>query len=80
MAQRATLHVDDALERVAGDHVRVVDEDGPEVDKDEEAEVEVALEREEEDEEVVRHGLQVAVEWVERVRRERRRDYEGYAG
>ena len=62
--------VDDLLERVAGDHVGVVDEDGPEVDKDEEAEVEVALDGEEEDEQMVGHRLQVAVERVERVRRE----------
>lgn len=27
--------VDDRLEKVAGDHVRVVDKDGPTVDKDE---------------------------------------------
>ena len=62
--------VDDRLERVAGDHVGVVDEDGPEVDEDEEAEVEVALDGEEEDEQMVGHRLQVAIERVERVRRE----------
>ena len=59
--------VDDLLERVSGDHVRVVDEDGPEVDEDEEAEVEVALDGEEEDEQMVGHRLQIAVERVERV-------------
>ena len=31
--------VDDRLERVAGDHVRVMNEDGPEVHEDEESKV-----------------------------------------
>ncbi len=57
----------DGLEGVAGDHVRVVDEDGPKVDKDEEAEVDHAVEGEEEYEEVVRDGLEVAIDWVEGV-------------
>ncbi len=43
---RGTVY--DGLEGVAGDHVRVVDEDGPKVDKDEEAEVDHAVEGEEE--------------------------------
>ena len=62
--------VDDFLEGVAGDHVRVVDEDGPHVDEDEEAEVERAVEGEHEDEHMVGQGLEIAVERVERVRRE----------
>ena len=66
--------VDDRLERVSGDHVRVVDEDGPAVDDHEEAEVQLTVEREEVDEEVVRDGLGVSVERVERVRCEGRRD------
>jgi len=41
--------VDDVLERVAGDHVGVVNEDAPKVDGDEEEEVECAVEWEEED-------------------------------
>ena len=53
--------VDDVLERVAGDHVGVVDEDGPDVDEDEHGEVEVALHGEEEDEEVVGGALGAAV-------------------
>jgi len=46
--------VDDFFERMVGDHIRVVDEDGPKVDQDEEDEVEMPLEREDEGEEVVR--------------------------
>ena len=57
--------VDDRLERVSGDHVRVVDENRPKVHEEEQAEVELAVEGEHEDEQVVGHGLEVAVEWVE---------------
>ena len=59
--------VDDRLERVAGDHVRVVDQDRPEVHRDEQPEVQHAVEGEYEDEEMVRDRLEVAVERVERV-------------
>lgn len=68
--------VDDRLERMAGDHVRVVDEDRPEVDKEEQAEIEPAVEGEDENEKVVWHGLEVAIEWVEGVRGVGGRDYE----
>ena len=71
MVRRA---VDDRLERVSGDHVRVVDEDGPAVNDHEEAEVQLAVEGEEVDDEVVRDGLGVSVERMERVRCEGRRD------
>ena len=67
--------VDDRLERVAGDHVRVVDENRPKVHEEEQAEVELAVEGEHEDEQVVGHGLEVAVEWVESMRREGSRDW-----
>ena len=67
--------VDDRLERVAGNHVRVVDENRPEVHKEEQAEVELAVEREDKDEEVVRHGLEVSVERMECMRREGSRDW-----
>ena len=78
MVQRMVRRVvDDRLERVSGDHVRVVDEDGPAVDDHEEAEVQLTVEGKEVDEEVVRDGLGVSVERVERVRREGRRDCEG---
>ena len=55
---------------MSGDHVRVVNEDGPAVDDHEEAEVQLTVEGEEVDEEVVRDGLGVSIERVERVRRE----------
>jgi hypothetical protein len=48
--------------------------DAPKIDKGEQTEVEGPVQREEEDEEVVRDGLEVAVDGVERVRCERRRD------
>lgn len=63
--------VDHVFERMAGNHVRVVDKDAPKVDSNEEAEVELAVQREEENEEVVRHGLRVPVDWVKRMRCER---------
>ena len=66
--------VDDLLQRVASDHIRVVDQDRPEVDEDEETEVELPVEREEIDEEVVGDRLGVAVKRMEGVRREGRRD------
>lgn len=57
--------VDELFEPVAGDHVAVVDENGPHLDEDEEAQVEVLLGREDEDEDVVGQRLDVAVERVE---------------
>jgi hypothetical protein len=94
--------IDHVFERVAGDHVRVVDlqkikkkkighkriqhelgwngtkkrihEYAPKVDSDEETEVEISMQREEEDEEVVGHGLEIAVDGMESVRSEWGRD------
>ena len=66
--------VDDVLERVAGDHVGVVDEDGPDVDEDEHGEVEVELDGEEEDEHVVWRALRESVDGVEGMRGEGCRD------
>jgi hypothetical protein len=66
--------IDDLFERVAGNHVRVVDEDGPEVNKDEETEVEIAMEGKHEDYNVVRYRLEVAVNRMESMRREGCRD------
>ena len=40
MVRRA---VDDRLERMAGDHVRVVDENTPEVDSNEESKIEIPV-------------------------------------
>jgi len=67
--------VDHILKRVIGDHVRVVDEDGPEVDEDEEDEVEVTLEGENEDEEVIWNRLSISVDWMEGMGSERCRNY-----
>lgn len=73
--------VDVSLKEVAGDHVAVVDEDSPELDKDEEANVEVFVQGEqvhkdanesarERDETLVSllvwQGLCVSIQWVER--------------
>lgn len=38
--------VDVPLQYVAGDHIAIVDEDSPELDKDEEAQVDIFVERE----------------------------------
>ena len=67
--------IDHLFQWVTGDHVRVVDEDGPEVDAEEQAEVELAVEGEHEDEEVVGYGLEVAVKRVESMRGEGGRDW-----
>lgn len=60
--------VDDLFQGAVADHVRVVNEDGPAVDKDKEAHVDEAMEGEEVDEDVVGQRLSIAVERVERVR------------
>ena len=59
--------VDDVLQPMAGDHVRIVNEDRPDVHPHEEGEMEVLLYGEEVGENVIREGLEVPVEWVERV-------------
>lgn len=69
---RGTIY--NLLERVSGNHVRVMNENGPEVDANEECEVQMPLHREEEDEQVVRYGLREAVDGVERVGGEGRRN------
>lgn len=60
--------VDDVLERVADNHVRVVNANGPQIDKDKEAEIGHAMQGEEVGENMVGQGLRVTVEWVESVR------------
>jgi len=57
--------IDDSLERMSGDHVRVVNEDTPEVHKHKETEIKPSVQREEEDEQMIRHRLQVAIEGME---------------
>jgi hypothetical protein len=49
--------VDDILEPVTGDHVAIVDKDGPELDNDEEEHVEVLLHRADIDEDAVGEGV-----------------------
>jgi len=66
--------VDNFFERMVGDHIRVVNEDGPKVDQDEQDEVEMSLEGEDEGEEVVRDGLGITIHWVEGMRCEGRGD------
>lgn len=60
---------------MVGDHVRVVNEYGPEVDENEEDEVEVTLEGEDEDEEVIWDRLGISINWVEGMGSERCRNY-----
>jgi hypothetical protein len=67
--------VDDFLKRVASDEVRVVDQDGPEVDGDKETKVNEAVEGEDEDDAVIRNGLEISVERVEGICGERARNW-----
>lgn len=53
--------VDDFFEWRVADHVRVVDQDAPEVDKDKEADGDDAVEREDKGKDVVRERLEVAI-------------------
>ena len=64
--------VDDLLQGMTCDHVRIVDEDGPNIDGHEHGEVEVTLHREEEDEEMIWETLRTTINGMERVRCERR--------
>ena len=66
--------VDDLLERRVADHVRVVDENRPQVDKDKQPNADHAVKREDEGEDVVWKRLGVSVKRVEGVRGERRWD------
>ena len=59
--------IDDVLQRMASYHVRVVDQDRPEVDKDEKHHVEMALEGENKNGEMVWERLCPAVNIVEGV-------------
>ena len=59
--------IDDVLQPVPGDHIRIVNEYRPHVHPNEESKVEVFLDGEEVGEDVVGEGLEVPVEWVERV-------------
>lgn len=64
MMRRSIYHV---LQPVTGDHIRVVNEHRPDVHPHEEGEVEMLLDGEEVRKDVVREGLEVPVNWMERV-------------
>ena len=66
--------VDDLLQWMTSDHVGIMDKNTPKVDGNEEEQVKNTVKREKEDEQMVGHGLEVAVDGVKRVRRERRRN------
>jgi len=57
--------IDDVLQPMSGDHIRIVNEHRPDVDSHEEGEVEVFLDGEEVGEDVVGEGLEVSVNGVE---------------
>lgn len=59
--------IDDVLQPVTGNHIRVVNEHRPNVHGDKKGEVEVFLDREDVGEDVIGEGLEVAVDWVESV-------------
>jgi len=59
--------INDVLQPVAGDHIRIVNEHRPNVHPDKECEVEMLLDGEEVGEYMVGEGLEVTVEWVESV-------------
>jgi hypothetical protein len=63
--------VDDVLQPMAGDHVRIVNEHRPDVDPNEEDKMEVFLNGEEVGKYVVGKRLEIAVDWVECVGGER---------
>jgi len=60
--------IDHFLQRVTGYHIRIVDKNGPTVDKDKKADVNVTVKREEEDEDVIRDRLKVAVDGMKSMR------------
>ena len=60
--------IDEGFERVPGDHVGVVNKDGPKVDRHEKNKIENAMEREYEDEEMIWDGLKIAVDGGESMR------------
>lgn len=66
--------IDHLLEWRVADHVRVVDQDAPQVDKHEEADGHDTVKREDEGEDVVRQRLEVAIKRVESVTCVRRGD------
>ena len=65
--------IDDLLERMPSDHVRIMDEDTPEIDSHKETKVKVTLHGENENEKMVRDRLSVPIYRVESVRSKRGR-------
>lgn len=54
-----------SLEKVSADHVAIVDENCPQLNKDEETEIEVFVQGKDVDEDVVGQGLSVSIHRVE---------------
>jgi len=67
--------VDDVFERMTGNHIGVMNQYAPKVDKHEETQKQPSVEGKQEYEEVVRHGLQVTVYRMECMGCERGRNY-----
>jgi len=59
--------IDDVLQPVTGDHIRIVDEHRPNVHGNEQSKMKMFLNGEDVGEDVVGERLEVAVEWVESV-------------
>jgi len=59
--------IDNVLQPMASDHIRIVNKHGPNVDADEKCEVEVFLNGDDVGEDVVGERLEVTVDWVESV-------------
>ena len=59
--------IDNVLQPVAGDHIRIVNKHGPNVHTDKECEVEVFLNGEDVGEDMVGERLEVTVDWMESV-------------
>lgn len=56
--------VDVSLEKVSADHVAIVNEDSPQLNKDEKTEIEVFVQGEDVDEDMVGQGLGVSIHRV----------------
>jgi len=54
--------INDTLESMSSDHIRVMNKNAPEIHKHEETEIEPTMQRKEEDEQMIGYRLQVTVE------------------
>ena len=59
--------IDDVLQPMTGDHIRIMNEDRPDVYTNEEGEMEMFLNGEEVGKNVIGEGLEVTVDWMESV-------------